>query len=215
MAPAAIFDFDGVIVDTEKIHYLTFKTTLAELNIEIPKDRWYREFTGIGSKNIIRILFSENKINDDINKWFEKRRANFFQYVRENNVEKIAGVEAFLKELKSIKIKTAVATGSGKELTSFMLDQVSLTPYFDVIVTADDVINKKPHPEIFLKAAALLGVSPNECIAFEDSKNGVASAKAAGMKIVGLVSPSLPEKECDLVIKDFREFSISRMRKLF
>ncbi len=215
MLPAAIFDFDGVIVDSEKIHFITFKNTLAELDIDIPEERWYNEFIGTGSKNIIRILFHENKINEDINKWFEKRRAAFFDYVKKNMVETIRGVEMFLVELKASNIKTAVATGSGRTLILFVLDKVELTKYFDVFVTADDVVNKKPHPDIFLKAVALLGADPKQCIAFEDSKNGVESAKSAGLKIVGIKSPSLPEKYCDLVIKDFRDFTLDKMLSLF
>jgi beta-phosphoglucomutase family hydrolase len=215
MLSAAIFDLDGVIVDTERIHYHTFKTTLSELGISIPEDRWYREFTGIGSKNILRILFEENGINESIEKWFEKRRRAFFDYIKEHGVKTIAGVETFLVELKNNNIKTAVATGSGRELTLFILDKLALTQFFDAIVTADDVTYKKPHPEIFLKAASMLGAKTYECVVFEDSKNGVAAAKAAEMKIIGLKSPSLPENECTLVIKDFRGFSLSKLRSLF
>lgn len=214
MLRAAIFDFDGVVVDTEPIHYITFKQTLAQLGIEIPKERWYREFTGIGSKNIIRILFQENKINEEVEKWFEKRRKNFFDYVKNNGVNKIDGIDVFLKILKTKNIKTGIATGSGRELTKFVLQKISLSDYFDVIVSADDVTNKKPHPEVFLKAAELLGVSPNKCIAFEDSPNGVKSAKAAGMKLIGVESPSLPGTECDFVIKDFQNLKFSDLQKL-
>lgn len=215
MLPAAIFDFDGVIVDSEKIHFLTFKTTLAEFGITISKERWYKEFTGIGSKNILRILFQENRITESIDLWFEKRRTAFFDYVHEYGVEIIPGIDNFLSELKKNKVKTAIATGSGRNVISFVLENIALTEYFDAAVTADDVVNKKPHPEVFLTAASLIDTNPMQCVAFEDSKNGVASAKAAGMKIVGLESPSLPEKECNIVITDFRNFSLDKMQKLF
>ena len=189
MAKAVVFDFDGVIVDSEPLHYRTFCQTLKPLGIRIGWSRWYEDFAGTGSRKIIAKLFDEYGIKEDVGVWVEKRKALFASYAKQGKLKPRKGIRKFLSKLKTLNIKTAIASGGHTTHIESLLTLMKLDGMFDAIVGGDSVKNGKPDPEIFLLAAKKLGVKPEECIAIEDSQAGCEAAASAGMKLINMRSP--------------------------
>lgn len=211
--PAFLFDFDGVIADSEPLHLETFREILAPLGIKISEERWYREFVGIGSPRIMKILLGEVGIEDEdiIKSYVEKRRDLFQKRITENKLQPKKGVRKFLEETKKLDIKTAVVSGSHKNNISMALTILKLDVYFDIIIGREDYTKNKPDPECYLMAAKKLKVKPEECVAFEDSIAGCLAAQNAGIKIIAIEAPENVEKYgCKTImkIKDFEGLNV-------
>ncbi len=207
MIKAVLFDFDGVVVQSEPLHLLSFRMLLEPLGVTISEERWYREFTGIGSTAIITALFKDFGINEDVRSWVEWRKKIYQDLIEEGKLSATPGILDFLKYLRQRGIKTAVVSGGHGTNIRFALKELGLSEYFDIIVGLEDVQHRKPHPECFLTAAKKLGIMPSECLAIEDSPSGTAAAHAAGMKLVCIKSPAqLDVSKCDLVANNFRDF---------
>lgn len=210
MVKAVIFDFDGVITRTEPLHLSSFRETVASLKIKIDKNRWYQEFTGIGGRRIMEILFRENNVTEDVEVWTDKRRKLFMSKLGSYPIYATKGIRRFLKILHSRKIYTAIASGSRRTMIEPILSKLNMKNDFCVIVGAEDTKKKKPDPEPFLKAAELLKVSPKDCLAVEDSPNGITSALAAKMKVICVKSPTKQVLKFNVpIINNFNEFPIS------
>ncbi|MBD3210912.1 HAD-IA family hydrolase [Candidatus Micrarchaeota archaeon] len=209
MVQAVLFDFDGVVVQTEELHKESFLELLPQ-QVEI-RDRWYYEFAGTGSGRIFRALLEEYDIDADVNELVEKRRKLFMEKVKSNKLKETPGLKDFLSFLESRGVKTAVVSGGHRSYITELLDMLGLEESFDFIISADDSSARKPDPGPFLIAAESLGVKPGGCLVIEDSYAGCEAARKAGMKLVW-VRPheSLERPECDLEIRDFRDSRILR-----
>ncbi|NYZ77080.1 HAD family phosphatase [Candidatus Micrarchaeota archaeon] len=217
MIKAVLFDFDGVVVDSEPVHHRTFMQFLKPLGISVDEKRWYREFAGTGSRNIFTVLLGEAGITDakKIEEYVEKRKKAYGGLVEKGEVKAKAGVGEFLKMLRGNGIKTAVVSGGHRENIILALSVLGLGKYFDSIIGSGDYEKRKPYPDAFLEAAKRLGVKPAECLAFEDSVSGFKAAKSAGMKVVLARSPAveyIDRNEALAVIKDFRNFPLSLLK---
>lgn len=209
MIRAALFDFDGVIVDSEPVHHKTFMHFLKPLGITVDMKRWYKEFAGTGSRNIFTVLLGEAGITDEktINEYVEKRKKFYGELVGNGEVKPKRGIKKFLESLRAKGIKTAVVSGGHRENINAAISVIGLNGYFDIIVGAGDYEKRKPYPDPFLTGARRLGVKPKECLAFEDSDSGFQSAISAGMGVVLVKSPALQyidKKKAMTVIRDFR-----------
>jgi HAD superfamily hydrolase (TIGR01509 family) len=205
MIKAILFDFDGVIVDSEKIHMQTF---MEILSLDVPENRWYNEFAGTGSRKIFVKLLEENSMNGNLDELVEKRRELFNQYL--DRLEATPGLKEFLQLAKQKQIKTAIVSGGHRGYIEALIDMLGLK--FDFIVTADDIPYRKPDPRPFLIAAEKLGVKPEECLVIEDSYSGCQAARSAGMKLAWMKPhDSMNPPECDLVIEDFTNKEMSNL----
>jgi len=212
MIRGVLFDFDGVIVQSEELHRSTFMVVLAPFNINVQTERWYREFAGTGSRHIITSLLKENKIQANIDELVEKRKKLYESRVKNGELRETDGIRSFLSFLKEKNIKTAIVSGSHSTNVAAALSFFGLRHFFDVIVSGDDLPMRKPDPGPFLHAAKLLGLKPEECLAVEDSVAGAKSAKAAGMLLVVVKSPaSAAIDDYALIIDDFREIEKLRL----
>jgi len=210
MHKAVVFDFDGVIVKSEPLHYRTFSETLAPLGITMDRRRWYKEFAGTGSHSIISRLLEENGVRADLDALVESRRELFNAYVRKGRLRPTPGLRRFLAEIRKKGIRTAIASGGHRENIELILVKIGLLKQFDAIVGSEEVKNRKPHPEIFLRAAERLGLPPDECVAVEDSIVGAESAARAGMTLVCFDSPARESlnSSCVKIIDSFSEFPL-------
>lgn len=211
MIKAVLFDFDGVVVDSEPVHYKTFMEFTRSLGITVDKERWYREFAGTGSKNIFTVLLGEAGITDEktIDEYVEKRKEAYGELVRQGKVGRVDGIDEFLEKLKRKKIKAAVVSGGHPENIKSALSLFGLENYFETIIGSGNYKRRKPYPDAFVTAAEKLKVKPEECIAIEDSVSGFRSAKDAGTKVVIMESPALKyldKSKAEAVIKNFKEF---------
>lgn len=215
---AAVFDFDGVVADTEAIHFRSFRDLLRPFGIEVDENRYYYEYSGVGARKIMEIEIRGNAdtagfSGDEIRGLVEKRRELFVKYALESDLKPTEGLVSFLHKLHKMGIFTAIASGSRKSVIIPLLEKMGLENEFCAIVGGEEVANKKPHPETFFKAAELLGVKPEECVAFEDSNSGVESAMAAGMRVFAIKSRATGSLKHDVpIINNFKEFPISVLK---
>jgi len=215
MIKAIIFDFDGVVADSEPIHRKSFNMTLKQLGVTI-SDRFYREhYVGLGSVSIMEDVFRRHNIRRSARFWVNKRVKVFHELVKKGEVKPVKGFMEFNKLLNKIGMKKIIASGGYRNNISLMLRKLKLGKEFQFI-SREDVKRRKPDPETMLLAAKKLGMRPSECLVFEDSPYGVEAARRAGIRCVALTT-SLPrkyfKKSC-VVVKDFREVDLSFLRKL-
>lgn len=200
---AALFDLDGVVFDTEPQYTEFWGAQCREFHPEHPGLE--HEIKGQTLVQIFDRHFSgEFAYSQEI---ITKRLNEFEQTMRFDYVE---GFEAFVDELRSRGVKTAVVTSSNlAKMQSVYESRSEFRQLFDAILTSEDFERSKPDPDCYLKAAARLGASIDECIVFEDSFNGLKSGRAAGMKVVGLATTNSAERIApysDVVISNYIDF---------
>lgn len=201
---AFIFDLDGVITDSAEYHYLAWKA-LGE-DIGIPFDREFNEtLKGVSrTESLERILRHGGRENDfspeEKERLATKKNEHYVSLISKITSDDILpGVESFLNELKVAGYKIGMASASKNAL--LVTRQLGLLHAFDHIVDAATVVDSKPHPEVFLKAAEALAVDPKDCIGVEDAVAGVEAIHAAGMLAVGIGDPAVLT-DADLVFTD-------------
>lgn len=189
-----IFDMDGVLLDTEKL-YVRFWCEAANFYGYNMQERHALAIRSLARPFAIERLKGYFGQDFDYCAVHDKRIELMDKYIEENGIETKPGALDTLKYLKEHNYKIALATATGAEKTVRYLKQTGLYGYFDEIVCAAMVKKGKPEPDIYLKAAELLGLSPNNCIAVEDSPNGVKSAYTAGCRVVTVPDLDLPDEE--------------------
>jgi HAD superfamily hydrolase (TIGR01509 family) len=209
MIRGVLFDFDGVVVQSEGLHRETFLELLSPYGISVSEERWYREFAGTGSRHIFEVLTMENGIKADVDSLVERRKKIYEERVRGGALKETPGVRQFIVLLRKKGIKTAIVSGSHSTNVAAALEVFHLKGLFDVIVSGDDLKERKPSPVPFRHAAKLLGLTREECLVIEDSVSGCASARAAGMHLVVVRSPASKDLYgYDAIIDDFSEFPL-------
>ena len=212
MIRAVLFDFDGVVVQSEALHMKTFLELLAPHGVKVSEKRWYREFAGTGSRHIFEVLVRENGIPEDVGALVERRKKLYEGYVRGGALKETPGVRGFLSELRKRNIACAIVSGSHRTNVKLALSLLKLEQYFSLIVSGDDLEKRKPDPEPFLHAARRLHVPLSECLVIEDSLPGCEAAKRAGMRFVAMKSPASEALNgYDAMINDFTEFPLEML----
>jgi HAD superfamily hydrolase (TIGR01509 family) len=204
----AIFDLDGTLVQSEHLHRQSWVQPLADLGIAVDEDAYLRDFAGKPGLAIIRDHIGLE--GDAAVALYEKVTDAYWRLAVEE-VAPTPGLLAFLDQIPDVP--KAVCTSAERESALRMLDLLDLTARFDAVVTASDVRRGKPDPEPFLLAATRIGVAPDQCVAFEDSTNGLLAARAAGMYRFG-VGPK-PEHGDDLADAWIADFTDAALGELF
>ncbi|MGM7719225.1 HAD family hydrolase [Metabacillus sp. Hm71] len=182
MIKAIIFDFDGLILDTETHEYEVLCEIFAEHNCELPLSLWGKLIGTKSDFNPYTYLEEQAKKTLDHNELSQRQKELFMKRIVEEKER--PGVVDYLDAAKTLGLKVGLASSSNYEWVSSHLKRLNLLERFECIRTSDQVQNVKPDPALYLEAAKCLGVRPDECIAFEDSANGALAAKRAGMKCV-------------------------------
>lgn len=208
---AVIFDLDGVLVDTAKYHYLAWKRLAEELSIEFSLEDNER-LKGVSRMQSLEIILELGNTTLDYNtkiELAEKKNIWYVEYISKLTPEDILpGVIGFLESTKAKGIK--IALGSASKNSMLILDSLNLTNYFDAIIDGTKVSKAKPNPEVFLKGAEALKVSPNQCIVFEDAESGVEAAINAGMYCIGIGSKNILKK-AHLVLSGFSDMTFDKL----
>jgi HAD superfamily hydrolase (TIGR01509 family) len=216
-----IFDMDGVIIDSEPMHYKVFMRYSTEvLGLDIRTEE-YNTFIGTTNTHIFTFLKEKYCLKQavaDMVEDYEQKIEEFLLSAKEEIVP-IAGVDVLAGKLYNEKLKLAVASSSAQRRIDIVVDMFDLDQYFSVKISGEGIRHSKPAPDIFLLAAKTLGIFPAECVVIEDSTNGVKAAKAAGMKCIGYNNPSSVNQDispADLIIDSFAELNnnMDLIRKL-
>lgn len=202
MLRAVIFDFDGVIADAEPLHYMGFRTVLAEEGIALSEEDYYRFYLAYDDKTCFReVLRSEGReFDESYILGLVERKARVYWDSVEDGITIFPGVPELLSKL-SLQYPLAIGSGARMEEIEFILQYSGLRGFFSVIVSADEVSACKPDPETYIKALAGLNaflsqrdggshspIDPQNCLVIEDSVHGVEAAIRAGMKCVAVTN---------------------------
>ena len=216
MIRAVLFDFDGVVVQSEPLHMRTFLELLAPYGVTVPERRWYREFAGTGSRHIFEVLVREHRLGLDVDALVARRKELYESLVRSGHLKETRGVREFVSSIRKRGIRTAIVSGSHTTNIRAAIETLRLDGMFELIVSGDDIKVRKPDPGPFLHAAKLLGASPPECLVIEDSYSGCEAARKAGMMLAWL-KPDVdmdPPPGFDISIPDFAGDSMPRLAAL-
>jgi len=217
MIQTVIFDMDGVIIDSEPVYFKIDKEMFEELNIAVSFEE-HSTYVGTSSQNMWDAIIKKHGIPGDPGKLMRKEYNLYMDYlVNANDLQPIDGVMELINGLHENNFKLILASSSRMEIIDIILKKFKLSDLFIAKVSGSELAHSKPHPEIFLRSAQLAGSEPKECIVIEDSKNGVAAAKAAGMKCIGFLNPSSGHqnlKDADRVIRSFKELNADLVKKL-
>lgn len=217
MIEAVIFDMDGVLIDSEPLHFEVDEMVLKLLQID--KGKHYLErFVGYTNPAMWKIIKEENQLEQSIEGLIELQMRIKLDFLEKNNFVAIDGVLELLNNIQAKKIPLAIASSSPRIFIEAVIVKIQIEKYFQIVVSGEEVPKSKPEPDVFLKAAELLDVKPERCIVIEDSKSGTLAAKSAGMKCVGFRNSNSGNQDlsfADLIVDDFNEISLPRIDNLF
>lgn len=215
---AVIFDMDGVLIDSEPIHYEVEERIFGQIGIDVPEPV-HRSYVGTSSQFMYSDLKSRFGLKQQVTELMEMDdlfRSAFIKSLDDIHLNE--GVSSLLNELKSAGLKLAVATSSSPEIVNVLLKNCGIASIFDAIVTTEEAGKSKPAPDVYWLAARIVGVSPAGCIVFEDSPNGISAAKNAGMYCIAVQSDYIALEElskADFVIKTFRGMTLGKLIEIF
>jgi HAD superfamily hydrolase (TIGR01509 family) len=213
---ALIFDFDGLILDTEFPMFQAWQEIFQTHGLSLSMQEW-AGFLGRSADPEEPYVVLENHLKKPIDR--ERFRAK--RILREKELllsqKALPGVEPLLHEAKRNGLKLAISSSSDRYWVTKYLTQLNLIHYFDVLKCAEDVTNTKPEPDLYIAALEALGVAPDETIALEDSLHGVKAAKAAGIFCVAVpnqITKHLTFEEADVVLESLMGISLEALQTL-
>jgi beta-phosphoglucomutase len=181
---ALILDMDGVIVDSNPVHRRVWAEYNRRFGIETDEAMQQRMY-GCRNDDIVRDFFGAHLADEEVRAHGAAKKQLFRETIRPViHKALVPGVKEFLERHRGQPI--AIATNAEPANVEFLLEAARLRPYFQAVVDGHQVSNPKPHPDIYLRAASLLGAEPESCVVFEDSFTGIEAARAAGMAVVGV-----------------------------
>lgn len=206
MLIAVLFDLDGTLVNTDPLHYQTWQEILRDYGLEIDQAFYKARISGRLNPLIVQDLLPQ--ISFEAGQQLADYKEARFREIG-LSLTPLAGLLDFLAWIETQGLRKAVVTNAPRENVNFLLEVLKLADTFDPVVLAEDAIAGKPDPAPYKLALSLLGVSPKEAIAFEDSCSGIHSAVGAGIYTIGVASTHDPEVLLEagaaMVIPDFTE----------
>lgn len=183
----AIFDWDGVVIDSSAHHEESWERLAREAGKPLPDGHFKR---GFGRKNefIIPELLGWTKDLDEIHRLSLRKEALYREVVAEWGLEPLPGVRVWLERLQAAGVPCAIGSSTHRANIDLSLGLIALGEFFTGIVTAEDVTHGKPHPDVFLKAAERIVRAPERCVVFEDAFVGIEAAQRGGMKVIGVAT---------------------------
>jgi beta-phosphoglucomutase len=225
MLQAVIFDFDGVIADTEPLHLAAFNKVLDKYGVEIPKETYYEEYLGFNDHDCFEILKKAHplKLGKISVKTLMQQKAKAYLDIIKEEPSVISHVPEFLRMLARNNILLAICSGGLRNEIETVLLQARLNDFFEIIVSADEVKKGKPDPQGFILTLEMLNsrhpgktIKAADCVVIEDSHWGIEAAAAAGMHIVAVTNSYEQDElaKAELVIDNLGDLSIADLQKI-
>lgn len=214
MIKAVVFDFDGLIIDTESVWFEAYKEALFQFEVDLTIEQ-FALVIGTDDTVLDQYILDNIKTSSTITEVRELAAKLFHEKIGQPILRD--GVKDYLIAAKEAGLKIGLASSSKRKWVEKFLTQLHIIHYFEVIKTSDDVTTVKPNPELYIQAIKALGVKPDEAVAFEDSLNGLKAARAAGLKCVIFPNPvttnlafedhslrlsSMAEKPLEFILKE-------------
>ena len=227
MLRAILFDFNGVIVDDEPLHFLLFQKTLAQKKIKLTQEDYYEKYLGYDDYDCFKMVLKDQKISpeEDLIRELIKTKGNLYLQELTKKDLFVPGVIEFIRQV-SEKYFLGIVSGALRQEIEVWLKRGKIYPLFQTVVAAEDITDGKPNPEGYYKAVSLINrdsvpssemILPPECLVIEDSKWGIEAAHAAGMKCLALATsyPRTAFKDADWVVESYAEINLSEIEKDF
>lgn len=201
---AVIFDMDGTMINNMAYHKKAWKEFARRHGFDFTEEEFKEKFSGKKNDQIFAGIFGSDLPPDEAIRYGEEKEA-IYRELYAADIEPVAGLHHLIETMQKAGKKVAVATTAPKDNRDFGFKALQLEDVFAVVLGEEHVTNGKPHPEIYLETAKRLEVAPERCLVFEDSPAGVASGKAAGMIVVGILTTHSEEelKDADYLVHDF------------
>ena len=212
-AHAALWDMDGVLIDSGPSHFEGWRRLARERGGDLTYERFRPTF---GMRNDQAVLAMFGEVSADESEAIASRKEELFREVIRESLEAKPGVRDLLTGLRAAGFRLAVASSAPKVNVLLVLEILGLGSFFQAIVSGADVVHGKPDPEVFIRGGERLGVPPERCVVFEDAVVGVAAALGAGMRCVAVVGTATPDElqDADLVVGSLAVLSAGDVRRL-
>ena len=209
---AILWDMDGVLVDTTEAHYKAWVETLSAYGIKYSREQFLAEF-GMNNFSILSQLFTTSDL-EVITPVSDQKEQSFRSYVR-GHLKLLPGTARWLEQFKEWGFPQAICSSAPQENIDAIIETTEINNYFTIQLSAAH-LRGKPDPEVFLKAASLLGYSTERCLVVEDATVGVQAAKRAGMKCVAIETTHSAREldQADLVIPDLSHLDNQRLKTI-
>lgn len=200
MKKAALFDMDGTLVDNTLAHMRAFEIFCARYGVTGWKEKLSQAF-GMGNDDIMRLIMPEELIRERGLASLAEEKEAIYREIYAPEIRPVEGLVPLLESLRAAGVRCAVGSSGCRANVDFVLEKCRIGEFFDARISGDRVTRCKPDPEIYLTAAAALGMAPADCVVFEDAKAGIESARRAGVGRVVALATTLPrevlERETD------------------
>jgi beta-phosphoglucomutase len=198
-----LFDLDGVIVHSTPLHTKAWEVYLAQFGIE--PERVRNRMFGLHNDDVVRDFFGDGLSQEEITRHGMAKEAVYRELMRPRLAEfLVPGVGAFLRRVAE-QAPCAVGSNAEQANVSFVLEESGLRPYFRVVLDGNQVARPKPAPDIYIKAAELLGVEIRDCVIFEDSLVGARAAVASGARVIGIATTATSLPGVERMVRDFAD----------
>jgi beta-phosphoglucomutase len=213
---AVIFDMDGVICHTNPYHSRAFREFFAVRQLHPTDEEFAAHMFGKSNSYILSHFLKRPVARAELLQ-LEDEKESLFRKLYEPHVDPLPGIVDFISDLHLHQVKLGVATSAPFANLDMILGKVAIREKLGSILASEDVKKHKPDPEVYLTSARNLGVSPEQCIVFEDSFSGVTAALNAGMRVVGVLTSHSADElpPCNLYVHDYRELSFPDILQLF
>jgi beta-phosphoglucomutase len=212
---AVIFDMDGVICHTNPYHSKAFRSFFAKRNLT-PTDEDFSQHMFGKSNSYILSHFLQRVIAGEELLELENEKESLFREIYEPYIEPIEGIVEFMSDLQRNGVKLGVATSAPRANLELILSKVLIREKLGSLLASENVTRHKPDPEVYLKSAVNLGVSPDRCVVFEDSYSGISAGLNAGMRVVGVLSSHTIEElpVCHMYVNNYSEITFKTIESL-
>jgi beta-phosphoglucomutase family hydrolase len=216
METGALFDWDGVVIDSSAHHEKSWEQLAEEIRKPLPADHFIRGF-GMKNQVIIPEILGWTRDPDEIEAHSLRKEQLYRDIIRVEGIDALPGVADLLRLLSDHGVPCAVASSTHRKNVEVVLDAIGLRQYFSAIVTAEDVAHGKPDPEVFLTAAQRVDREARACVVFEDAHVGIEAGLAAGAKVVAVATtnPLAELGAADLAVASLAEIDWPRFAGLF
>lgn len=201
-ATAFIFDMDGVILDSMPVHNESWGAYLARFGVELDPESIDAGMHGQHNSQVVRNFFGDSLSAEEIFRHGAEKEKLFREMMRPQlDRYVVAGLKNFLERYRDVPM--GLASNAEPANIDFVIDGAGIRSYFSAVLAGSQVAHPKPHPEIYLRCAEMLGVHASDCVIFEDSDTGIQAARAAGARVIGLTTTSPELHGTDLTVRDF------------
>lgn len=215
---AAIFDMDGTLVNSERFWRAVMKKIFSDLKMDVSHEE-YLSLVGVPMHDNWVKMKKKHNLDFPVEELMDINRKTYYEQVEKSGgLSPMPGIVDLLSELRDEGVAMGVATSAPRDVMHHVLDELVLKPFFGGLSSADDVVNGKPAPDIFLRTAGLLGAGAQDCVVFEDAYSGITGAKAAGMKCVAYSNGGRNTQDmsgADFVVDSYGQLKLDEIRSLF